>query len=286
MIFKEYRFIPEQEAQRKAGISMTMEELKIGFKGFGNMAQAIADGLIYRKVLKPEQMGACAKNYKKLEDNAAKRGMKFYSDAAGVCENSDLVILAVKPYMLPEVVEPIRELLADKIILSVAAGYTFDKFEEILAPGSHHISTVPNTPVAVGEGIFICEEKHSLTAEEFTMVEELLSSIALVQTVPTSLLGIGGVISGCGPAFVSMFIEALADAAVMHGMSRDLAYQICGQMTAGTGKLLVSKELHPGVMKDAVCSPGGTTIVGVAALERKGLRSAVIDAVDAIQNKK
>ena len=101
-----------------------------------------------------------------------------------------------------------------------------------------------------------------------------------------STCGIGGTVSGCGPAFASMFLEALGDAGVKHGLPRAAAYRLAAQMLAGTGRLQLETGEHPGAMKDAVCSPGGTTIVGVAALERGGMRAAVIDAVDAIQNKK
>ena len=116
-------------------------------------------------------------------------------------------------------------------------------------------------------------------------VQELFGHLGLVQPVESRLLGIAGTLSGCGPAFVSMFIEALGDAGVKHGLPRAMAYRLAGQMVAGTGRMQVETGAHPGAMKDAVCSPGGTTIVGVAELERGGMRAAVINAVDAIQNK-
>lgn len=134
-----------------------------------------------------------------------------------------------------------------------------------------------------GEGIFITEDTHTLTDEEFTFAKELLETISLVKPVTPSQFSIAGTIAGCGPALTALFVEALGDAGVLHGLSRDLAYQLASQMIVGTGKMLVSSGMHPGVLKDGVCSPGGTTIVGVTTLERKGLRSAVIDAVDAIE---
>ena len=114
---------------------------------------------------------------------------------------------------------------------------------------------------------------------------KLFSTISIVQFVETKQLSIGGTVAGCGPAFASMFIEALADAGVMHGLARPVAYKLASQMIVGTGKLQLATNNHPGAMKDAVSSPSGTTIVGVATLERKGFRSAVIDAIDAIENK-
>ncbi len=260
--------------------------LRIGFIGFGNIAQAMADGLLYREAIAPERINACAKHPDKLRASAEKRGIRPCESAAETAEQSDLVIVAVKPYMVAEVLSPIREILRGKTVISVAAGYPFDKYEEILLPGTHHLSTIPNTPVSVGEGIIICEEKHSLTEEEFAEFAELFGKIALIQTVPSSQLSVAGDLSGCGPAFTAMFIEALADGALLHGLPRDLAYRLASQMVAGTGKLQLATNAHPGAMKDAVCSPGGTTIVGVAALEAKGFRSAVIGALDAIQNRK
>lgn len=262
----------------------TFKDLKIGFIGFGNMAQAIAFGFLREGVLEGGQIYACARNYDKLRANTESRGINPCETAAQVAEASDIVFIAVKPYMVADVVSPVAGLLQNKIVISVAAGVSFDDYEAILAPGTRHITTLPNTPVSVGRGIFILEDKHSLGGD-FELVSALLSTISLVQTVDSAHVSIAGTIAGCGPAFVSMFIEALGDAGVMHGLTRPLAYQLAGQMVAGTGSLLVETGSHPGAMKDAVCSPGGTTIVGVTTLERKGLRSAVIDAIDAIENR-
>lgn len=262
-----------------------LSEITVGFIGFGNMAGGIAKGLIRQGTLRPDQICACAKNWDKLCANTEKAGMLPRKDAAEVAFASDVVFVAVKPYLVREVLEPIRELLPGKILVSVAAGCLFDWYEEFLAPGTHHISTIPNTPVCVGEGIFVCEQKHSLTQPEFSLVEQLLSSIGLVRLVDAKQFSVAGTVSGCGPAFASMFLEALGDAGVKHGLPRALAYELAAQMVVGTGKLMLETGQHPGAMKDAVCSPGGTTIVGVAALERKGFRSAVIDAVDEIENR-
>ena len=212
-------------------------------------------------------------------------GMKemVYNDFY-VGEDADVVIVAVKPHLIEEVLSPVRGQLADKAVVSVAAGWPFERYEALL-PGTRHLSTMPNTPVRVCAGVFLLEEKHSLTPEEYVLVQELFGHLGLVQPVESRLLGIAGTLSGCGPAFVSMFIEALGDAGVKRGLPRAMAYRLAGQMVAGTGRMQVETGAHPGAMKDAVCSPGGTTIVGVAELERGGMRAAVINAVDAIQNK-
>lgn len=262
-----------------------LTNLTIGFIGFGNMAQAMAQGWIEKGAVKADRICACAANWDKLRKNAQKFGICGCQSAKEVALQSDVVIVAVKPYLVRQVLEPILELVKDKILISVAVNMPFEAYEEFLLPGTHHLSTLPNTPVAVGEGIILCEERHSLTEEEFDLVKELFCAIALVETVDAGHLGIAGTISGCGPAFAAMFIEALSDGAVLHGLPRELSYKLASQMVVGTGKLQLATGNHPGAMKDGVCSPGGTTIVGVTALERKGFRSAVIDAIDAVQKR-
>ncbi|WP_418991298.1 pyrroline-5-carboxylate reductase [Alistipes sp.] len=259
--------------------------MNVGFIGFGNMAQAMADGWLRCEALRAEEIGACARDPQKLERNARVRGIRPLTDAEAVVRFADVVVVAVKPRQVEEVVGPVAELLRDKIVVSVAAGVLFDDYERMLPSGVRHLSTVPNTPVAVGEGIVVCERRHSLGEEGWRTVETLFSHLGLVIAVDTPLLGIAGTVCGCGPAFVALFIEALADAAVKHGLPRADAYRMCSQMVVGTGKLQLHTGQHPGAMKDAVSSPGGTTVRGVAELERKRFRGAVIDAVDAIENK-
>lgn len=260
--------------------------MHIGFIGFGNMAQAMAGGFVRSGAVQPGDIGACARDRAKLQRNTEPQGFRAFDDAAAVAGFADVVIVAVKPYQVEAVLAPVRDLLAGKIVVSVAAGVTFDDYERILAPGTRHLSTIPNTPVSVCEGIVVCERRHSLSDAEWQEVKALLSKIGLVLQMDTALLNISSAVCGCGPAFVAMFIEALGDAGVKYGIPRADAYRMASQMIVGTGKLQLATGLHPGAMKDAVCSPGGTTIVGVAELERKGFRGAVIDAVDAIQNKK
>lgn len=260
-------------------------DIKVGFLGFGNMGQAIADGLLYTKTLQPDQIYACGGSYGRLKNNAEVRGIHACHDAKEVVEASDVLVIAVKPGMVEPVLSPLGALLKEKMILSVVANYLFEDYEKILPEGCHHLSTIPNTPVSVGEGITICEKKHSLTEEGYRIIMELLSGIGLAVEVDGDQVNIASTISGCAPAFASMFTEALADAGVMYGLPRKMAYQLAGQMITGTGKLMTESGKHPGEMKDHVCSPGGTTIVGVAALEKCGLRAAVIEAVEAVMDK-
>ena len=264
---------------------MEIKEVKIGFVGYGNMAQAMASGWVNKGSIQPGQIYATARNQEKLVKNCEILGVHAVEFTEDLVDKVDVVILAVKPYQIKDVVEPVREKLQEKIILSVAAGFTYEMYKEILLEGSAHVSTIPNTPVSISEGIIVLEKTHSLSNEEYTLVFDLLSELGLVQPVETEQLDVGGTLAGCGPAFASMFIEALADGAVKYGLSRDEAYKLASQMIVGTGKMQLETNAHPGVMKDQVTSPGGTTIKGVAALEENGFRSAVIQAFDAIEGR-
>lgn len=262
---------------------MTLKNTNIGFIGFGNMGQAMAKGWVQEGEIPSENIYATARNIDKLQRNCKALGVKPCRTSEELISEVDIVILAVKPYQIKDVVVPLKEALQNKIIISVAAGYTFSMFEEILLEDTSHISTIPNTPVAVGEGITIIEKTHSLSEKEYKMVTALLSQLGLVQAVETQQLSTAGTLAGCGPAFASIFIEALADGAVKYGLSRDDAYQLASQMLVGTGKTQLKTRNHPGAMKDQVTSPGGTTIQGVSALEENNFRHAIIAAFDAIE---
>ena len=263
---------------------LNFNNIKIGFIGYGNMASAIAKGFIASGAIQPEQIHAAARDYDNLERNAAELGITACKDASSLTDACDIIFVAVKPYQIKDVMAPLAGKLENKIIISVAAGIYHEDLESMM-PGSHHLATVPNTPVSVCEGVFVCEETHSLTTEEFALVQRLLETISVVVFVDKNHMNIASTISGCGPAFAAMFIEALGDAGCKHGLTRDTAYALASQMLAGTGKMAVTAGKHPGQLKDAVCSPGGTTIVGVSALEQHGFRYAVIDAIDQIQKK-
>lgn len=208
--------------------------------------------------------------------------MRALKSAADVAETSDVVVVAVKPYMIEDVLAPIAGALAGKTVLSVAAGWDCEAYERVI-PGTRHLSTVPNTPVAINEGVIACEKTSTLTCADHELIFALLELLGSPIEVETRLLSVAGTVGGCSPAFVAMVIEALADAAVKHGIPRATAYPMVSQMMAGTAKLQLATGMHPGAMKDAVCSPGGTTIHGVAELEAAGMRSAFIRAIDAIE---
>lgn len=258
---------------------------RVGFLGFGAMAQAMAKGWLRSGALVGERVFACAKHFEKLRETAAPMGAIPCEGPAEVVSQSDLVILAVKPDVVRELLLPLAHPLAGKLLVSVASGWDFDKLD-LLLPQAHHLSVMPNTPVAVNEGVLLLEERHNLSPAEHEAVCALLRALGHVETLPVGQFSTAGVLSGCGPAWAAMFLEALGDAAVSHGLPRQTAYRLAAQMLAGTGKLQLETGEHPGVMKDAVCSPAGTTIAGVKALEENGFRGTVIHAVDAVIQRK
>ena len=261
---------------------MGVTDVKIGFIGFGNMASAMADGWLASSQVSPEQLYACAGHYDKLLERTAPRGMHACLNATELVGKVDLVVVAIKPYLIEGVLGPIANQLADVPFISVAAGWDCAAYEKLL-PGTRHVSTIPNTPVSIDEGVIACERVTTLSAAEHELASDLLDLLGTVVEVETRLLSVAGTVGGCGPAFIAMVIEALGDAAVKHGIPRATAYEMVSQMVAGTAKLQLKTGAHPGAMKDAVCSPGGTTIKGVAELEACGLRSAFIRAIDAIE---
>lgn len=263
---------------------MTQLKQTIGFIGFGNMAQAIAKGLLAQKVVSPQQIYACAAHYDALEKRCAPLGIHACENAAALCQTADVIILAVKPALLEEAMEGTLELLDGKMIVCLAAGKPFAAVESLL-PGTHHISIMPNTPISTGQGIVIAETENSLTEVQKEIFTALFSPIALIEDASPAQFSIAGTIAGCTPAFAAMFIEALADAGVRYGLTRSMAYALSAKALEGTGALYFAQDGNPASMKDAVCSPGGTTIKGVCALEKNGFRHAVISAIEAIEQK-
>lgn len=258
--------------------------MTVGFIGYGNMARAIAAGWVAAGTLAGGDMVACAAHYDKLVANAAELGVTPLRTAEEVVDAADIVIVAIKPYQIETVLGPLAAKLADpaKMVVSIAAGWNLAKYQTLLGADAHVQCTIPNTPMAVGKGVLVTETDHTLSEAQTAEFERLFSAISLVERVDTAHMDAAMVVAGCAPAFTDMYIEALADAGVKHGLQRATAYRLASRMVEGTGALQLATGDHPGAMKDAVCSPGGTTIRGVASLEESAFRGAVIKAFDAI----
>ena len=258
---------------------------KLGFIGMGNMAQALATGFIKSGSIEKADVFAYAPHQDKLQKNAQRIG---FTPCAGLSERAktcDTLVMACKPYQIEDVIAEIKDVLPGKALVSIAAGWDFARYEKALPNGVRVQFVMPNTPAMVGEGVLLFEETNSLEADERKAIWNLFSSVGLTVELPSSLMGIGGTVTGCGPAFVDLFLEAYADAAVKYGMKRADAYRLISQMVLGSAKLQLATGEHPGVLKDNVCSPAGTTICGVTALEEQGFRNACIKSIEAIMNK-
>lgn len=259
----------------------------IGFIGMGNMAQAIVKGFINNKKIESKNIFSYAPNQEKLNKNAKEIGFTACSSLTELASKCDTLIAACKPYQLESVLLELGENLSNKVLLSIAAGWVFETYNNLSIPKNVRIQCImPNTPAMIAQGVMLFEKKNSLTKDELKQTVDLFESLGTVEFLDTSLMGIGGAISGCGPAFMDLIMEAYADAAVKYGINRDLAYRLVSQTMAGSAILQQRTGNHPGVLKDAVCSPNGTTICGVDALEKAGLRGTLISSIDAIMNKK
>lgn len=254
----------------------------IGFIGMGNMAKAIASGMIHNHRVEGTSVYAYAPHYDKLAENAKQIGFVPCRSLKEMVSQSDVVIMACKPYQIEGVLEEIREELKGKALVSIAAGWPCDRYLALVDETTRVQFIMPNTPVMVGEGVMLFEEKNTLKPEERQQLWEMFSALGLVTELPTRLMDVGSALIGCAPAFMDMVMEALGDAGVKYGVPRAQAYQLVAQMMLGSAKLQLQTGEHPGVLKDQVCSPAGTTIRGVDALEHAGLRAAFIDAVDAV----
>ncbi len=257
---------------------------KIGFIGMGNMASALAGGFISSGAIDKGCVFAYDVNKESLKKKADSIGFVPCYTVQDLSE-ADTLIIACKPHHVEGAIKDIFPLIGGRSILSVALGWDYAKYSEILPAGSKIQFIMPNTPALCGEGMFLFEQTNSLDASEREQVIKLFSSVGKVCELPSQLMGIGGVISGCGPAFADLVIEAFADAAVKYGIPRDTAYLLVSQTLMGSAKLQLETGTHPAVLKDAVCSPGGTTIRGVEALEVGGLRAACMNAVEAAMNR-
>lgn len=253
--------------------------MKIGFIGSGNMGAALARAV--RRGMPEAEIFVTNRSPEKAVALAEEIGGRA-ADNRTAAENVNILFLGVKPGVVPEVLKelgPCLEERAEKpLLVSMAARVALAELEE-LAAGCPVIRIMPNTPVSVGRGVtlYTCG-RHAEQGEREMLLEALAASGELIE-IPESQMEAAGVVAGCGPAFVDLFLEALADGGVACGLPRDLSLRLAEAMTAGAAQLALETCQHPGALKDAVCSPGGSTIRGVRALEKGGFRSAVLEAV-------
>ena len=259
---------------------------EIGFIGCGNMASAMIGGIIKSKIFKPEEIVASDAGEEVVRNAAANLRIETTTDNKYVARQSKVVVLAVKPMYYSAVIEEIAPVISEEqIIVTIAPGQTIASVEERFGKTVKVIRTMPNTPALVCEGITGVCANENVSKEELDFVCNILSGFGKAEVVGENLMDVVVSVSGSSPAYVFMFIEAMADAAVADGMPRDKAYKFAAQAVLGSAKMVLETGKHPGQLKDMVCSPGGTTIEAVRVLEEKGFRSSVIEAMKACTQK-
>lgn len=255
---------------------------KVGFIGMGNMGYAMLKGLL--GTFEKEDIAFTCRTDSKGEKVMAETGVEYVKNNGMLAKNVKYVVLAVKPQMYDDVLKSIKsEISSEQIIISLAPGITMDSVKERLEDDNIRIvRAMPNTPALVGEGMTgVCYFEEEYTEEEINVINSIFESFGKMVKIPERLMSAVVCASGSSPAYVYMFIEALADSVVKYGIPRADAYKLVAQTVLGSAKMVLETGEHPGRLKDNVCSPGGTTIRGVEALEENGMRKALFKATDA-----
>jgi pyrroline-5-carboxylate reductase len=259
-----------------------MENRKIGMLGTGNMASALVRGLLSSKTLRPEQIRGSDLRAEHLAELEKSYGIKTHTDNAELVAWANVVVLAVKPQVIDRVLEQIAgDINSDTLVISIAAGVPLRSIEARLPDGTRVLRAMPNTAaIALASATGIAPGAHA-TAEDVQFTKALFDATGRSVVLDESLLDAVTGLSGSGPAYIMMIIEALADGGVKVGLHRDTALMLAAQTVYGSAKLLLETGEHPGRLKDMVTSPGGTSIAGLHTLEAGGLRNTLINAVEA-----
>lgn len=252
---------------------------KIGFIGCGNMGSAMIEGILSSGLRTADQIIASDTSRPALDRLSTSFGIQVTSDNTKLTKDSDIIFLSVKPHLYEHVIEEIRNFVdEEKVIVAIAAGISHSKLDDYFGKPVKIVRVMPNTPAMVLEAMSALSPNEQITDDDLTTVVAIFESFGKTEVVSESLMDVVVGVSGSSPAYVYMFIEAMADAAVADGMPRAQAYKFAAQAVYGAAKMVLETGKHPGELKDAVCSPGGTTIAAVAKLEEKGMRDAVISA--------
>jgi pyrroline-5-carboxylate reductase len=258
-----------------------MKTRRLGFLGSGNMATALVGGLVSGAVLPPDRILASDVKAERLEQLATEFGVRTTMDNHQLLRESDVVVLAVKPQVIDRVLTEIAaDVRSDQLVVSVAAGVPIEALESRMPPGSRVVRAMPNMPATVGAGATAVAGGAHASAEDLRIARELFEAVGRVVVLDETLLDAVTGLSGSGPAYVMLIIEALADGGVKVGLHRDTALLLAAQTVFGSAQLLLETGEHPGRLKDMVTSPGGTAIAGLHTLESGALRKTLIDAVE------
>jgi pyrroline-5-carboxylate reductase len=259
--------------------------MRLGFIGAGNMAQAMIGGVLESGILQRDEIIASAATQKTVEKVQKEYGIYATLDNKEIAK-AEIIFLAVKPIYCEQVIKEIKDVVSgQQIIVSIAAGKSMAWLEGQFGGQKKIIRTMPNTPALVCEGITAVCPNGNISNEELKLVCNLLESFGKAEVIPESMMDAVIAVSGSSPAYVFLFIEAMADAAVAEGMPRAQAYQFAAQSVLGSAKMVLETGKHPGELKDMVCSPAGTTIEAVRVLEQEGFRGSVMSCMRACADK-
>ncbi|MGS2780336.1 pyrroline-5-carboxylate reductase [Robertmurraya sp. GLU-23] len=259
---------------------------KIGFIGCGKMGQAILTGLLSKSNMEKNIVRVSAKTETTLTKVKELFGVETTTNNKEIGKWADIIVIAVKPDLHKEVIEEIRTVISfNTIVVTIAAGITLQFLEQLFERQVKVVRAMPNTPSLVGEGMTALCFHHLVLNDEREQVSHIFESLGKVEVFPESLMNSVPAISGSSPAYVYMMIEALADGAVKQGLARDKSYRMAAQAVLGAAKMVLETGLHPGVLKDQVCTPGGATIEAVAALEETGFRASILSAMESCTEK-
>ncbi|USK56397.1 pyrroline-5-carboxylate reductase [Cytobacillus solani] len=254
---------------------------KIGFIGCGKMAQAMIGGMLQSNTVQPEQIVASARSQETIDQASEKFQIQVTANNMLVAEQADILFLAIKPNLHAQIIEEIKHSIKkDTIIITIAAGISLDFLEESFNQPIKAVRSMPNTPSLVGEGMSAICANDFVTKDELENIIHVFSSFGEIEVIEEKLMNAIPAISGSSPAYVYMFIEALADGGVKNGLPREQSYHLAAQAVLGAAKMVLESAKHPGELKDEVCTPGGATIEAVAELENKGFRSAILSAME------
>ncbi|MDD3140727.1 MAG: pyrroline-5-carboxylate reductase [Lachnospiraceae bacterium] len=260
--------------------------MKLGFIGCGNMASAMMGGIIKNHIFQPEEIIGADVYAPSKEKVKHTLGIQIAETNKEIIEKAEVIVLSVKPQYYEAVITEIKDAIKpEQIIITIAPGKTLAWIGEKFGKDVKLVRTMPNTPAMVGEGMTAACHNEFVSEKELEYACHILRGFSKVEVVGENLMDVVVSISGSSPAYVFMFIEAMADAAVADGMPRAQAYKFAAQAVLGSAKMVLDTGMHPAELKDMVCSPGGTTIEAVRVLEAKGMRSAVFEAMKACVNK-
>ena len=256
-------------------------EKRIGFIGAGNMSEALIRGVIESGLVGPEEIIAGEILPERRDYITDSIGVETTEDNIKVAKSTDLLVLGVKPQYLPQVLGGLRPHLTEEhLVISIAAGIRIDFIESCLKPGVRVIRVMPNQPLMVGATAAGYALGSHASKDDAQTVQEIFDQNGVAFLLPEHLLDAVTGLSGSGPAFVYMIIEAMADGGVLAGLPRDVAIKLAAQTALGAAKSVLDTGKHPGVLKDMVASPAGTTIEGLQVMENAGVRGAMMEAVN------